>query len=132
MENKDENKPVKKADGRKNNGGHSTKGRAGRPPKITEKKLRNFAVSAIKKAYGSEEKMWLEVAKQAKESFPHMKMLLEFTYGKPKEQKEVNVKTDVNIPIINFLEQEKTIDVTAEEVKDKEDKDESSSTEPKV
>jgi hypothetical protein len=44
----------------------------------------------------------------------------------------VNVKTDVNIPIINFLEQEKTIDVTAEEVNDKEDKDESSSTEPKV
>ena len=61
MENNDENKP-QKVDGRKNNGGHSTKGRAGRPPKVTEKKLRGFAVSAIKKAYGSEEKMWLEVA----------------------------------------------------------------------
>jgi len=126
MENKDENKPIKKVDGRKNNGGHSTKGRAGRPPKVTEKKLRNFAVSAIKKAYGSEEKMWLEVAKQAKESFPHMKMLLEFTYGKPKEQKEVNVKTDINIPIVNFLE-ERTIDITPEE-----DTDEPSTTEPKV
>jgi hypothetical protein len=56
-----------------------------------------------------------------------MKMLLEFTYGKPKEQKEVNVKTDVNIPIVNFLE-ERTIDITPEE----EDKDESSSTEPEV
>lgn len=118
-----ENKPVKKTDGRKNNGGHSTKGRAGRPPKITEKKLRGFAISAIKKAYGSEDKMWLELAKQAKDSFPHMKMLLEFTYGKPKEQKEVNVKTDVNIPIVNFLE-ERTIDVTHEE----EDTDESSTT----
>jgi len=125
MENNDENKP-QKVDGRKNNGGHSTKGRAGRPPKITEKKLRNFAVSAIKKAYGSEEKMWLEVAKQAKESFPHMKMLLEFTYGKPKEQKEVNVKTDINIPIVNFLE-ERTIDITPEE-----DTDEPSTTEPEV
>lgn len=122
----EENKP-KKVDGRSKNGGHSTKGRAGRPPKITEKKLRNFAVSAIKKAYGSEDKMWLEVAKQAKDSFPHMKMLLEFTYGKPKEQKEVNVKTDVNIPIVNFLE-ERTIDITPEE----EDTDESSTTEPKV
>jgi len=126
MENKDENKPIKKVDGRKNNGGHSTKGRAGRPPKVTEKKLRGFAVSAIKKAYGSEEKMWLEVAKQAKESFPHMKMLLEFTYGKPKEQKEVNVKTDINIPIVNFLE-ERTIDITPEE-----DTDEPSTTEPEV
>ena len=92
-------------------------------PRVTEKKLRNFAVSAIKKAYGSEEKMWLEVAKQAKESFPHMKMLLEFTYGKPKEQKELKVKTDINIPIVNFLE-EKTIDVTPIE-----DEDEPSTTE---
>ena len=125
MENNDENKP-KKVDGRKNNGGHSTKGRAGRPPKVTEKKLRGFAVSAIKKAYGSEEKMWLEVAKQAKESFTHMKMLLEFTYGKPKEQKEVNVTTDINIPIVNFLE-ERTIDITPEE-----DTDEPSTTEPEV
>lgn len=125
MENNDENKP-QKVDGRKSNGGHSTKGRAGRPPKVTEKKLRGFAVSAIKKAYGSEEKMWLEVAKQAKESFPHMKMLLEFTYGKPKEQKEVNVKTDINIPIVNFLE-ERTIDITPEE-----DTDEPSTTEPEV
>lgn len=122
----EENKP-NKVDGRSKNGGHSTKGRAGRPPKITEKKLRNFAISAIKKAYGSEDKMWLEVAKQAKDSFPHMKMLLEFTYGKPKEQKEVNVKTDINIPIVNFLE-ERIIDITPEE----EDTDESSTTEPKV
>ena len=68
--------------------------------------------------------MWLEVAKQAKESFPHMKMLLEFTYGKPKEQKEVNVKTDINIPIVNFLE-ETTIDITPIE----EEEDESSTTE---
>ena len=51
------------------------------------------------------------------------KMLLEFTYGKPKEQKEVNVKTDINIPIVNFLE-EKTIDVTPIE-----DEDEPSTTE---
>ncbi len=125
MENKD-NKP-KKVDGRSKNGGHSTKGRAGRPSKITERKLRSFALGAIRKAYGSEDKMWLEVAKQAKESFPHMKMLLEFTYGKPKEQKEVNVKTDINIPIVNFLEKENTIDITPEEIKDV-DKDESSST----
>jgi len=36
MEDKD--KLPEKVDGRKNNGGHSTKGRAGRPPKITEKR----------------------------------------------------------------------------------------------
>ena len=119
---KEENTP-KKVDGRSKNGGHSTKGRAGRPPKVTEKKLRGIAVNAIKKVYGNEDKLWLEVAKQAKESFPHMKMLLEFMYGKPKEQKEVSVKTEVNIPIVNFLEEpkENTIDITPEEIKDEED-----------
>ena len=126
--NKEENKP-KKVDGRANNGGHSTKGRAGRPPKVTEKKLRGIAVNAIKKVYGNEDKLWLEVAKQAKDSFPHMKMLLEFMYGKPKEQKELNVKSEVNIPIVNFLDkpEEDIIDITPEDIKDVED--ESSSTE---
>jgi len=38
----------------------------------------------------------------------------------------VNVKTDINIPIVNFLE-ERTIDITPEE-----DTDEPSTTEPEV
>lgn len=49
---------TKKVDGRKNNGGHSTKGKAGRPPKITEKKLRTLSLAAIRKEFGSEDKMW--------------------------------------------------------------------------
>jgi len=111
MEDKD--KLPEKVDGRKNNGGHSTKGRAGRPPKITERKLRAIAMDAIKKEFGSEDKMWREVAKKAKEgSFPHLQKLLEYNYGKPKEYKEVDVKQTVNIPLINFLDEDDTIDVT--------------------
>ena len=110
MEDKD--KLPEKVDGRKNNGGHSTKGRAGRPPKITERKLRAIAMDAIKKEFGSEDKMWREVAKKAKEgSFPHLQKLLEYNYGKPKEYKEVDVKQTVNIPIASFIEDD-IIDIT--------------------
>ena len=103
---------TKKVDGRKNNGGHSTKGKAGRPPKITEKKLRTLSLSAIRKEFGSEDKMWRMIAKKAKEgSMPHLFKLLEYNYGKPKEHKEVEVKQSMNIPLVSFLDEE-PIDIT--------------------
>ena len=114
----EENKELpKKIDGRSSNGGHSTKGGngkrgAGRPPKITERKLRAIAMDAIKKEFGSEDKMWREVAKKAKDgSFPHLQKLLEYNYGKPKEYKEVDIKQTVNIPIASFIEDD-IIDIT--------------------
>lgn len=108
----EENKITKK-DGRSSNGGHSTKGRAGRPPKITEKKLRALSLAAIRKEFGSEDKMWREVAKKAKEgSIPHLNHLLGYTYGKHKEHKEVDIKQQMNVPIISFLDEDDIIDVT--------------------
>ena len=110
MEDKD--KLPDKTDGRKNNGGHSTRGKAGRPPKITERKLRSIAMDAIKKEFGSEAKMWKEVASKAKNgSIPHFNHLLNYCYGKPKEYKEVDVKQTINIPIASFIEDD-IIDVT--------------------
>ena len=41
--------------------------------------------------------------------------LLKYKYGKPKESKELDVKTEVNIPVIN-LEKEKTIDIESKDV----------------
>ena len=35
-----------------------------------------------------------------------------------KELKELNVKTQVNIPIIDFADKEKTIDIESEDIKD--------------
>jgi len=110
MEDKD--KLPEKVDGRKNNGGHSTKGRAGRPPKITEKKMRLIVLDAIKKEFKGEAKMWQEIAKKAKDgSIPHLKELLGYTYGKHKEHKEIDVKQTVNIPIASFIEDD-IIDIT--------------------
>ena len=111
----------KKPDGRKNNGAVKGISRGqGRPPKAREKKLGNYALGAMKKAFGSEEKAWLELAKMAKESFPHMRLLWEYKYGKPKESKELDIKTEVNIPVISFLDKENPIDIEHKEI----DKDE--------
>lgn len=64
---------------------------AGRKPKADEERIRTLSVGALVKTFGSEEKAFNSIAKQAKESFPHLKLLLEYAYGKPKEYKEVEL-----------------------------------------
>lgn len=58
---------------------------AGRKPKAEEERIKNLSLASIVKAFGSEAEGWDHLAKQAIESLPHMKMLWEYTYGKPKE-----------------------------------------------
>ena len=88
------------ADGRKNNGGHSTKGRAGRPPKAQEHKLIESlspmhpdAMKAFKKAL-KEEQGWA------------VKLYMEYYYGKPKQSMDMDVTTNgqnINFTPINFV-----------------------------
>lgn len=73
---------------------------AGRKPKAEEDKIRRFSINAMTKVFGSEEAMWDHVAQQAQESFPHLKLLFEYTYGKPKETKEVTLAGEQ--PIFNI------------------------------
>ena len=82
------------SDGRKNNGGHSTKGRAGRKSKEDENRIRGLCINAMEKVFGSEEKAFNYIAELAKESYPHMKMLFEYGYGKPTETRVVK-KEDI-------------------------------------
>ena len=73
-------------DKRKNNG--AKKGvyqGQGRKPKAEEISLIKLGTDAIVKEYGSVERYWQFIANQSKTSFPHMKMLQEYVYGKPKE-----------------------------------------------
>ena len=70
-------------DKRKNNGGHSTKGKAGRKPKADEQKLierlsplADKAFTALKNAI-EEEQNWA------------VKLWFEYMYGKPKEKVEI-------------------------------------------
>ncbi len=68
------------ADGRKNNGG-ARKG-AGRPRKAKEEHIKRLGIEAIEKVYGSVSDYYYHIAKQSKESFPHLKLLQEYVYGK--------------------------------------------------
>ena len=106
---------VKYSDGRRNNGAVKGISRGqGRKPKAKEEEIKNFALGSMKRAFGSEKKAWEALANMSKDSFPHLRLLWEYKYGKPKEQKDLNVKQEVNIPVISFLDPEKTIDIDAE------------------
>jgi hypothetical protein len=111
----EEDKP-KKPDGRKNNGAVKGISRGqGRPRKINDKDTNRLTLAALKKVFGSEEKMWQEVAKLAKGgSSKHWDYLMNYRYGKPKEMQQIDVNTKVNIPVIDFM-QPKTIDITPED-----------------
>ena len=77
----------------------------------------------MKRAFGSEKKAWEALAHMSKDSFPHLRLLWEYKYGKPKEQKDLNVKQEINIPVVSFLNPEQTIDIEAEIKNDGEEKD---------
>jgi len=68
------------ADGRKNNGG-ARKG-AGRPSKAKELKVQKLGLDAIIETYGSVEDYYKFIAKEAKDSFAHLKLLHEYVFGK--------------------------------------------------
>lgn len=117
---------VKYSDGRRNNGAIKGVSRGqGRKPKAKEEDIKNFALGSMKRAFGSEKKAWEALAEMSKESFAHLRLLWEYKYGKPKEQKDINVKQEINIPVISFLEPEETIDIESIEVKNEEDKPQS-------
>ena len=81
------------ADGRKNNGGHKT---AGRKPKAEEEKIKKLSIKAMNEIYGSEEKFFRHGFEKAQESYPYYRLMMEYTYGKPKERKEIKVEEDDN------------------------------------
>ena len=76
-------------DGRKNNGGHSTKGFAGRKPKSEEIKLverlsplEDSALAALKAGVESGDIRWV-------------KLYLEYYLGRPKETKDITINEDL-------------------------------------
>lgn len=87
-------------DGRKNNGGHSTKGKAGRPPKSIEQKQIEVLTPL--------EPLALEVHKKALEKGEAwaVKLFYDFYYTKPKhpDTKEgEDSKTVINYPISTWV-----------------------------
>jgi hypothetical protein len=76
------------SDGRKNNGGHSTKGKAGRPPKADEQKLIETLKPLMPAAYKA-----LESALKEEQSWA-VKLAMEYFYGKPHQTVDNNIKVE--------------------------------------
>lgn len=58
---------------------------AGRKTKAKELQLFAYAKDAITAKYGSEQAFWEHIADQSMESLPHLKLLVEYAYGKPQQ-----------------------------------------------
>lgn len=124
-----EYKYVKKNDGRKNNGRKKGQGMVKKtmatPARINDAKKNRigiYALNAMKEVFGSEEEAWRNLAEQAKDSFPHMKLLFEYKYGKAGEtiEETKSKKVDINIKNLFAGSQDKpqendVIDVTPED-----------------
>ena len=77
-------------DGRKNNGGHSTKGKAGRKPKIDELKL----IERLDNIIDSD--VVIEKMKSLIEddNFNALKLYMEYRFGKPKEKLDITTNDE--------------------------------------
>ena len=87
---------------------------AGRPRKADEDRIRDLCLSALERVYGSEAEAFEYIAKKSKESFPHLKLLFEYAYGKPKETRDVSIMAEQalfpDIPVYEFFGEEQRIE----------------------
>lgn len=98
-----------------NNHGGIRKGQ-GRKSKAEELKAIENGLEAIIEAYGSVSEYWVHIATKSKESFPHMKLLHEYIYGKARETKDISIETNsdpdflerlMSIPVEEYTKLEK-------------------------
>lgn len=123
-------KYVRKNDGRRNNGRKKGDTNIKKAVASTthlndakKKRIGVYALNAMNQVFGSEEEAWQELAKQAKDSFAHLKLLFEYKYGRPTENIDyTSGGQKLNIPITNIFagtqkppEIENTIDITPED-----------------
>ena len=138
MAKKPKSNEIKSTDGRKYNkrlpskvklkGSVTTKPAAMNQAK--KDRVGKFAINAIKKVYGNEAGAMEKLAELSEDSFQHMKLLLEYAYGKAGENIQDQAPRRTNAPVINFFntqlpegdkEEGDTIDIDSEEVDDIED-----------
>lgn len=87
------------ADGRKNNGGHSTKGKAGRKPKADEERLAELISPYIPKAISTVVQI-MESGEKDADRLTASKYLIEWLYGKPKQRTDITTNDQsLNAPV---------------------------------
>lgn len=80
-------------DGRKNNGGHSTKGKAGRKPKAEEQRLRDilspYRLETIEKVVNI-----MRSAEKESDQLAAAKLLMSYDWGLPKQSMDVTSNSE--------------------------------------
>jgi len=126
---------IKPTDGRKHNKRLPPKVQldgpvTNKPARMNEakkKQIGNYAVNAMKKVFGSEQEAMEALAEFGKKgSLGHMKLLMEYGFGRPGEMQENSGGKKSVAPVINFYNtpqpiEERTIDIEAEDVEEEED-----------
>lgn len=85
-------------DNRKNNGGHSTAGKAGRKPKDEENRIRDLMQPHSLDAINCLVKIMQDDEYRPSDRISAAKLIIEYTYGKPKETIDNNISiSELNI-----------------------------------
>lgn len=85
-------------DKRKNNGGHSTAGKAGRPSQRDELKAIDLASPHVENAFRTIAEIMINPDENSKDRIAASKILIEYGCGKP----EQNVNTNLNVNDFNL------------------------------
>lgn len=106
-----ERKYIKSNDGRQNNG--KKKGQKNNKPveatprnlnKAKKERISLYAINAMRTVFGSEKEAFESLAEQARDgSFAHIKLLLEYAYGKPEDLVSGDAKKGSTFNIQNIF-----------------------------
>ena len=91
-------------DKRKNNGGHSTAGKAGRKPLTDEVKGFTLAQPHVEDAFRVIAEIMIDETKRPSDRIASAKIIIEYGCGKPKEriESDVNINTTTLKELISF------------------------------
>ncbi len=126
---KNKSQEIKRTDGRKNNKRLEPKPIStikklvpARQNKAKRDRISSYATNAMKEVFGSEKEAFKHLAELGKKNFTHMKLLMEYAYGKPSDSiNDSNNSKKVQVPVINFFNnkesqiQDDVIDITPED-----------------
>lgn len=95
------------SDNRKNNGGHSTKGRAGRKSKDEEKRIRDLVSPHVDGAIEKVVSIMMNGDKSS-DQLAAAKLILEYRFGKPEQKQDITTNgKEINIPLSSWANDKK-------------------------
>ena len=92
------------SDNRKNNGGHSTKGFAGRKSKDEEQRIRDLVSPYVDGAINKVIDIMVNGQKSS-DQLAAAKLILEYRFGKPEQKQDITSNgKEINIPLMKWAD----------------------------